>query len=322
MVYQKNTDATRALLELRCNPPDVQMILLLLLACEPAVERKCWGDRLVDISPGEGTYCMVDNEGCMECRYYNKESESQTHVPVDPLPEGKFQSVFLTEFSLAERGAVAGCAIDTDGHPHCWEPEEKNQWGESSPDPTETVTMIANHGRAPCAARAEGGAYCWGGGGRSLDSDVVFKDISVNTLDDSRLGLSEDGTLYSWMPSLRWGIDSLPGSFVALDGVHDTCALDSERGLVCWDWVEGWEAPFLVDPSVQGTVLCYGSYAGCVLRDDGAVTCMKEGLTPEFDVPLVTLKCAGLSDWGTLCGLTESGEGRCWSEEKGMWKLP
>ncbi len=132
------------------------MILLLLLACEPAVERKCWGDHLVDVGVGFGTYCMVDSDGCLECRYYEKDSREHLHVPIESVPEGKFQSVALTQGNWKDYGAVAGCAVDTDSHPHCWEPEKKNIGGESSPSVTENVTVIGNHERAPCAARVEG----------------------------------------------------------------------------------------------------------------------------------------------------------------------
>ncbi len=312
MVYQKNRDATRALVELRCSPPDAQMILL-LLACEPAVERKCWGERLVDVQAGASTYCMVDSDGCLECRYYEKDGRQHMHVPIESVPEGKFQSVSLTQSNWTDYGAVAGCAVDTDNHPHCWEPAKKNFVGESSPSIEERVTVIGNHESSPCAARVDGGAYCWGEGG-SLDIDVVFTDLSIRTRGRDRFALSAEGDLYSWSVKVT-DVDMVEGPYVAIDGAYPFCAIHQQDGLKCWDYL--FQDPYFVDPGIQGKALCYGGGENCVLGYDGSVTC--DDLSPDFDVPLTTLSCSYEEE---ICGITESGEGRCWSKEKGMWKLP
>ncbi len=147
-----------------------------------------------------------------------------------------------------------------------------------------------------------------------MDIDVVFQDIAVDVYEPNRIALTVDGDLYSW-DAKGLNVDIVEGPFVAIDAQYTLCAIHQWDGLKCWDYLG--KEPYLVNPEVKGKTLCFGGAENCVLDYDGTVDC--DGLSPDFDVPLTTLSCAYNK---VLCGLTESGEGRCWNEEKGMWKLP
>jgi hypothetical protein len=297
---------------------------MLFLAChtEPNIAT-CAGDQFTDIEAGVNIECQIDNTGCLQCQGLSY-AEIDTNqiiregsVPAEP-PDGSFIDVEVTHFHENSEDYppfLPGCALDQAGAFQCW---DGNEPGETepvifSPVPGEGFIGLAI-GFTDCGLHADGTLECPGAywaEGLEVPPGTYTKVTSGWGI----AALSTSSTIVWWDYE---SYESAPGFLDVEVGYGEYCALHDEDGLLCWSpGVEPLlETASYSNPEITGSKVCVTWGLVSVLQTDGSVWCRDCAVQPEFDVPLTSLSC-GYS----ICGLTETGEARCWREDRGMWAI-
>lgn len=255
--------------------------------CDDDVESTAGEDTQPSVEPqvavGNGWACVIDEQGTLDC---DGELSEEFASP----PEGRFRTVSVS--------STHACALDVDGHSHCWDrigqlgiPETDREFVDTSvgdlevPPKDKVFRDVSVADGITCAALDEGGIQCWGQGADWQDWDAIDETFDeVVTTPGHACALETGGGIQCWSP-LPGGsgepIERLQkhGPFEAIDKPdHDPHLFGAAlmaNGAVT-HWPVGEMPPYLDSlPRREGDYrqVATGHHFQCVLDTEGAVEC-------------------------------------------------
>lgn len=233
---------------------------------------ECWGGAVapaggpfVDVYPGTGATCAVDESGALRCR------AGQQGVG---LPPASVLSATISDLSF---GYMQACAVKNNGELECWQDGNDVQ-GEQPTGSFVAVSVATNaydpslesQGRvyeAACAVRSNGDVVCWGAWGMSGAATLEGPFIDVIAQNVGAHAIRSDGTVVSW--PFSGDPEPVPGTYAKISGTWSTYGLRSDGKIVYLDGADAQNAPVddtFVDISASGDF-------ACGVRTDGHVRC-------------------------------------------------
>ncbi len=339
----------------RTNVTEVALGELHTCARRPTGTVRCWGD---DTQGQTGTGGTVADAGLVITPAY---------------VEG------ITDARSIAAGRSHSCIVHATGRVACWGYNFSGQLGDGSPSPRSTVPVsvngiddalrVAAGGNFTCVLRESGGVSCWGGNewGQLGDDSKQARNTAdaVRNLDDAiaisagethACAVRRGGTVACWgngtdgqlgngnAPSesrLPLDIPSLSGVIGVATGQRSSCALKSDKTLVCWGAndlgqlgsgspsVAPNPSPAPVDGISDATALWAGASHACAVRSGGGVRCWGAGEWGQLGdgafkgdaataSPVDVVNVAGAVGVGTggnhSCAATQAGTVVCWGE--------
>ena len=147
-----------------------------------------------------------------------------------------------------------------------------------------------------------------------LEANTTSWRVRSVTAGSSICAIGTDDQLRCWGGMSR--VDRPPaGRYAFVDpGPDDTCAIRSDRTLVCW-------GPFAEEPPEgEFTAVAAASGERCAIRIGGSLACWRidygealpEDEMPRSALPTGTFTQLAMSDLGASCGLRTDGSVACW----------
>ena len=271
------------------------------------------GLAVTDIAAGYGHMCIVLSDGTARCWGRGNEGTLGTGSRARSATPARVEG--LTGLISIGTGRMHSCALDEQGHVHCWGGSGYRQVGfPISGSSTDTpgrvrglrgVVQLGVGYDHSCAVTHRGQVYCWG------------RNQSGQVGDGSR-DRHERAVV---VPRVR-------ATYVAA-GQQSTCAVTASATVVCWGAIAGSARPTVVSglpaPAVTVTV---GHAFACARLADGSVHCWGDGthgqLGPaergfsDTPVPVEGLPPAlTVHAWGTqVCATDVQHQAWCWGSSE------
>lgn len=235
--------------------------------------------------------------------------------------------------TLAAGHGLHSCGLKADQSAWCWGYDIFGQLGnDDALDDQNTPRMVAGGLRFrslsigvyhTCGVRTDGSAYCWGEGS------------------SGQLGIANGAVIQQPTPAPVLG----GRTFASIDaGSNHTCALTSDGSAWCWGFnrlgsggtgshsPEFNYAPAAVSGGLSFTALSAGRWHSCGLVAGGSAYCwgsnlngqlgngfaQPEGLNTPTAVVGGFFFAAISAGWEHTCGVTSTGEGKCWGQDGGQ----
>jgi alpha-tubulin suppressor-like RCC1 family protein len=238
------------------------------------------------VAGGLGHECMLARNGTVTCAGLNSRGQlgdgTTTNRQVPVHVSG------LTGQTGVAAGAYHSCSIDATGNAQCWGENTYGQLGNANNNDSSTPQLVvwAGYDTWPsfvqlsggelhtCGLDALGFVWCWGRGssGQLGNHDTVDKNVMVNVW-----YINDD-------PNANWF--AKPALAIAAGGYH-TCALLSDRTVVCWGYnnygqlgdgtTTSRSTPVAVSGLSNVVAISASEMGSCAMTAGGGMYCWGEG---------------------------------------------